>query len=295
MLAAVVLALVGGVGLLQASDSARLPADAVTGTRADGGCHPSTGARQRPRNVLAGSGSQLLFEGDVLSPGVYGFQSSGPGNRALTVEDPAGSDAAVIELRTNERGASGGVVRSQLVAPVQLRAGDEYWQVARIYVDRDFPTGGEWTTIMSSFGPPYGMRSSPTGIRIVRNELVWDTNNRRLRYCVPWRVPLVKGRWIAVARHEKISRRASEGFFEIAYSPDADRVPMVRQTLDNGRKRWYFSTLDGGEPVTPRIANYHKHGQRGWRGTNSIYFGKHRIWGAGTTLDQLNAEYIGTD
>jgi hypothetical protein len=45
--------------------------------------------------------------------------------------------------------------------------------------------------------------------------------------------------------------------------------------------------------LTPRITNYHGDNQAGWSGYYSNYFGRHRLWPANTSIEQLNSVYIG--
>ena len=236
-----------------------------------------------------------LFTGDVFAGAGYSHQTSGgSGNTVADVVDPTGSGTKVIRLSTNEEtGGDGSVVRSQIIAPHTISKGAEYWQVAHVYVDPRLPANGAWMTIMSSYGAPYN-GAGPTGIRIVGDRLVWSSNGRHVTGN-PWSVPLVRGKWITIARHEKLSA-GSDGFFEIAYSPDAASQPMKLQTLANGKTRWNFPTLDASNhigPQTVRLQNYHKDNQSGWSGTYSMHFGKNRIWSGTTTLDQLNSIYSG--
>jgi hypothetical protein len=253
-----------------------------------------TSPSSSPSPVFSGTYVNPLFSGDLLAGAGYGHQASGPGNTASDVLDPAGSGGKVIRLQTNENGGDGSVVRSQIIAPKSLSKGTEYWQVARVYIDPNLPTNGAWMTIMSSYGAPFN-GASPSAIRILGNRLTWQSNGRNIPGGEPWSVPLVKGKWLAIARHEKLSA-GSDGFMEVAYSPDANNVPMTLQTLKNGKTRWNFPTIDASNsagPYTLRLQNYHKDNQPGWSGTYSTYYGKHRVWPANTTLTQLNSVYIG--
>jgi hypothetical protein len=234
------------------------------------------------------SGAQPLFEGRSVHNFTIQVSGSTYGSGGYDVADPAGSGEVVMQLRANERDASGGVVRAQAVGPSILNInGGEYWEVTGVYFPANFPTVQTWQAVYSYYGPPHN--GSPPNIAGVHgNTLEYDLLHNGVRL---WSKPLQKGVWLNFARRYRLST-GSDGWMEIYYSTGDN--PLQLQPLSSGGTRWNgvtVSTAHNGGSNNFRISNYRDDGQAGF-GDNSIFYRRVAIWAGSTPFNDVNARYF---
>jgi hypothetical protein len=102
--------------------------------------------------------------------------------------------------------------RAELVSPNIVRPGMEVWLSTRFLVPTNYPTisSGGWVSLVSFYGPPYDS-SSPWQLELAGNGLQWQ-RNATYGFDIPFKGPLVKGRWTTLLVHERFARR---GFVEM--------------------------------------------------------------------------------
>jgi hypothetical protein len=158
------------------------------------------------------------------------------------VPDPAGSTETVLELTVSDDDVYPLTPtvnpRAELHSPTSIQAGDEFWWSAKFLLPRRFPARVPgWVTLLQGpYGPPY-FGTPPWHIEVHRGRIQWG-RNRTYDWDVPWKMPLVRGRWIEVMVHGKLARR---GFVEMWV---------------DGRRVTFFdgdSYNPGGHPPTQRL------------------------------------------
>jgi hypothetical protein len=191
----------------------------------------------------------------------FDLNQSAPG-AIREVPDPAGGDQTVFKMTV----ADGDVYpvtptrdpRAELLSPTTIEPGDEFWWSAKFLLPRSFPaTVPNWLTVLEGpYGRPY-YGTPPWHIEVTHSRIQWS-RNRTYDWDVPWRMPLVRDKWIEVLVH---GRLASHGFIEMwvngrpitffgggTYNPGR-HPPTTRlrmQTLDvsNNRGPNYVSVLN---------------------------------------------------
>lgn len=220
--------------------------------------------------------ADLLFDGSRLS--AFAQLQAAPG--AITeVADPLGSGATNFRFTVKDSDVYPITPtedpRAQALSTSFIKSGDEIWLKTKFMLPSDLPSVPGWMSLVSIYGPPFD-GPSPWRIGIDSNELHWQRNGS-YGYDVPWRMPLVRGRWITVLLHERF---ASDGWVEMwidgaqiaffatgGYNPDhhpqTERLAMA--TMD--------SSNDGGSNHA-KIMQYR---QAGMFNSTSVYFGPLRV------------------
>jgi hypothetical protein len=240
-------------------------ASAATAHYSLGQARPA-GPRQRP--AAAASRSRQPIAGDLLFSGsrlrdfaqieaapdaiaeMPGPAIAGGASFSMTVDD-----GDVYPLTPTEN------PRAQALSPAIVDRGDELWLKTSFMVPPDMPAVPGWMTLVSIYGPPF-QGSSPWQIGIRGNELLWQRNST-YDYDVPWRMPLVRGKWTTVLLHERFD---TDGWVEMWI--DGTRVAFA-----DGTQRLAMQTVDssnGGGPNAAKIMNYR---QAGMFDSSTVFFG----------------------
>lgn len=222
--------------------------------------------------------SSLLFSGSKIEDfrGVH----AAPGAIA-EVRDPAGSRATVLRFDVSNRDVYPLTPtenpRAELLSPDIVRPGRSVWLATKFLVPTDFPVvrSGEWVSLVAIYGAPY-RGSSPWNLELAGNSLQWQ-RNETYGFDIPYKAPLVRGRWTRVLIHERFSThgfvamwidgRPIEFFGEGTYNPShhrpVRRLKMATRDRSNGAGR-----------NSARIMQYRK---AGIFREGSIYFGPLRV------------------
>jgi outer membrane biosynthesis protein TonB len=159
------------------------------------------------------SPSDTLFQGDQLRD--FWLNQSAP-NAITEVADPAGSgqkvfkmvvaDSDVYPITPSEN------PRAQVLSPPEIESGDEIWWSSSFYLPSSFPSSVPgWLNLLEGpYGAPFN-GSPPWQIQVVGNSIQW-TRNRTYSWDVPWKMPLVKEKWVNVLVHERFG---SSGYVEM--------------------------------------------------------------------------------
>lgn len=196
----------------------------------------------------------------------FDLNQSAPG-AVSEVPDPAGSGEAVFKMTVSDRDVYPLTPtrdpRAELLSPANIRPGHQFWWRAKFLLPRSFPAAvPEWLTLLEGpYGPPYA-GTPPFHIEVHHRYIQWS-RNQTYDWDVPWRMPLVRGRWVEVLVHCRFARR---GFVELWI--DGDRVTFFRSGGHNpGRRaptpRLHMRTLDSANDEGPNyvsVLNYRKRG-----------------------------------
>ena len=190
--------------------------------------------------------------------------------------DPAGGGETALQMTVDEADAYPVTPtenpRAQLLSPDLIEAGDEFWLQTKFLIPQDFPTVRGWMSLVSIYGAPF-RGSSPWQIEVVGDELQWARNGT-YGYDVPWRAPLVKGRWVTVLLHERF---ASDGWVEMWI--DGQQVNFFGNT-----PRLAMQTMDSSNNGGANAAKIMQYRKAGMFDSASVYFGSLRI---GTTRESV--------
>jgi hypothetical protein len=214
------------------------------------------------------------FDGATIED--FDLNQSAP--EAITeVPDPAGSGQTVFEMTVGDHDVYPITPtenpRAELLTPNNIRGGEELWWRAKFLLPGSFPAAVPgWLTLMQGpYGPPfYG--PPPWHLEVNGRYIQWPRNGT-YGYDVPWRMPLVRGRWIHVLVHTRFARR---GFVEMWI--DGRRVTFFDgRTYDPGdispTRRLRMSTKDDSNDGGPNFAAVMSYRKRGMFPSVTIYQG----------------------
>jgi hypothetical protein len=171
---------------------------------------PAPSPTEEPAPAPSGS---LLFLGDQIKD--FYLNQSAP-NAITEVGDPAGSSQKVFKMVVADSDVYPITPtenpRAQLLSPTSIKPGDEIWWHSKFFLPGSFPSSVPgWLNLLEGpYGSPFN-GSPPWQIQVVGNSIQW-TRNRTYAWDVPWKMPLVKEKWVDVLVHERFG---SSGFVEM--------------------------------------------------------------------------------
>jgi len=231
-----------------------------------------TGARRAARKApkaparTSAVPSDLLFDGSSIA--AFDELQAAPGAIA-EVPDPAGSGQTSFQMSVDE----GDVYpvtptenpRAQALSPPIINAGDEFWLQTKFMLPADMPEADGWMSLVSIYGAPFN-GSSPWQIEVSGDEIHWQRNDT-YDWDVPWRMPLVKGRWITVLLHERF---ASDGWVEMWI--DGQQVNFF-----GNQPRLEMETMDSSNNEGANAAKIMQYREAGMFDSASVYFGPLKV------------------
>jgi hypothetical protein len=203
--------------------------------------------------------ARLLFDGKS-ERGWY-VQSAGP-TRIRVVRDPAGGHDSVLRFEAH----NGDVFprtptanpRAQLIVPLPVRRGGQFWESYELYVPSSFPVGATysgWLGLGSpAYGPPFsgppsvGLSIGNGDFRFQRDGFAADP------WQIAWHEPVVLRRWIRFTWHVKLSRR---GFVQLY----VNGRPVELTSSQGESTTLHMAVLDPGNAKGPwisQISAYYK-------------------------------------
>ena len=252
----------------------------------------SASAAQAPRMALAanaaveGPASHALRAAGKRNIGAPGllfsdarlgdFREIQSAPEAITeVPDPAGSGETVLKMTVNDKDVYPITPtenpRAQAMGPSTIEAGDEFWLQTKFLIPQNFPSVTGWMGLVSVYGAPFN-GSSPWNISIADDEFRFQ-RNEDYNVDIPWRAPLVEGKWMTILTHERF---AEDGFVEmwvngqqIKFFPPGNRNPEHHAETTRLEMATMDHSNDGG-PNGPRIEQYR---EAGMFESASVYFG----------------------
>lgn len=163
--------------------------------------------------TITPASSDVLFRGDQLRD--FWLNQSAP-NAITEVSDPAGSGSKVFKMVVSDSDVYPITPtenpRAQLMSPPEIENGDEIWWSSSFYLPASFPSSVPgWLNLLEGpYGGPFN-GSPPWQIQVVGNSIQW-TRNKTYAWDVPWKMPLVKEKWVDVLVHERFG---SSGLVEM--------------------------------------------------------------------------------
>jgi outer membrane biosynthesis protein TonB len=161
----------------------------------------------------APSSSDVLFHGDQLRD--FWLNQSAP-NAITEVSDPAGSSRKVFKMVVADSDVypitPSENPRAQVLSPPEIESGDEIWWSSSFYLPGSFPSSVPgWLNLLEGpYGGPFN-GSPPWQIQVVGNSIQW-TRNKTYSWDIPWKMPLVKEKWVNVLVHERFG---TSGYVEM--------------------------------------------------------------------------------
>lgn len=214
-----------------------------------------------------------IFDGDQIS----NFAQLQAAPKAISeVLDPLLGDELVLKMTVRDTDVRPITPtenpRAQALSPAVIAAGDEIWLATEFMLPSNFPTIDDgWMSLVSIYGEPF-RGSSPWQIEVIGDNLQW-TRNSTYNWDVPWKMPLVKGRWMKVLLHERFD---SQGWVEMWI--DDQQVTFFGPGSQNpsghaATPRLEMATMDSSNNGGPNSAKIMQYREAGMFDTGTVYFG----------------------
>jgi hypothetical protein len=218
---------------------------------------PAAASRRRQANAgdLLFSGSRLRDFAQIQAAPDAIAETSGPAIAGGAGFKMTVDDGDVYPLTPTEN------PRAQALSPAIVDRGDELWLKTSFMIPSDMPAVSGWMALVSIYGPPF-QGSSPWQIGIRGSELLWQ-RNATYDYDVPWRMPLVRGKWTTVLLHERFD---TDGWVEMWI--DGTHVAFA-----GGAKRLAMQTVDSSNGSGPNSAKIMHYRQAGMFDSATLFFG----------------------
>lgn len=204
----------------------------------------------------------LLFDGQQISD--FGLIQAAP-EAISEVGDPLGSGEGVLQFTVNDDDVYPLTPtenpRAQAIGPGIIEAGDEFWLKVKFMLPEDLPYIPSWFGLCSVYGAPFD-GPSPWSMEINENEFRWQRNST-YDWDIPWRAPLIKGKWVTILSHERFG---SDGFIEMWFNGEPVTFFADDEYNFNDEaptRRLQMQTMDASNyaaPNAPKITQYRKVG-----------------------------------
>lgn len=230
--------------------------------------------------------SGLLFNGSHISD--FALMQAAPG--AITeVSDPAGSGETVLKMKVSDQDVypvtPTGNPRAQLLSPSLFTPGTEYWWHSKFFLPADFPSSVPgWLTLLEGpYGPPYE-GPPPWHIEVNGSNIQWQRNST-YKWDVPWRMPLVRNRWIDVLVH---GRFGTDGWIEMWI--DGQQVTLFEPGTYNpnniaSTQRLDMKTMDSSNNGGSNFAVIQNYRKVGMFESVTVYHGPMKVGTTRTSVE----------
>jgi hypothetical protein len=195
------------------------------------------------------------------------------------VPNPTGGGETVFQMTVNDQDVAPVTPtenpRAQALAPGTIENGDEFWLQTKFMIPENLPSVPGWMSLVAIYGAPFA-GSGPWGIGITQNELRWQRNGT-YDWDIPWRAPLVKGKWITVLLHERF---ATDGWVEMWINGEKVNffAPGNYNPLHEARsEKLQMATMDASNGGGPNAAKIMQYREVGMFESGSTYFGPLRL------------------
>lgn len=151
--------------------------------------------------------------------------------------------------------------RAQLVTPLPVRPGGQFWESFEVYVPTNFPvaaTHNSWVALGSpAFGPP-ATGSPPVSLSIVDGNFRFQRDGYAAQpWQIAWQAPLIVGQWVRFTWHMKLSQH---GFVQLWVNNQP--VPLANPgtgTSSTTLNMPVIDASDGRGPWFSQLSVYMKH------------------------------------
>jgi hypothetical protein len=210
-----------------------------------------------------------------LDQGLRNYRRVTNPERVQVVDDPTGRNRKVAKLTVFDRdkGPTTSDPRANLATPNLFGQGDERW----IGWSTLFPTSGfpasvpGWLVFEAVYGPPH-RGPGPQHFMVRGDEIVYERNDS-YDFDRPWRMPLVRGRWIDFVLHQRMSSDPEQGFLELWINTGEG----WRQQEFYGQKRLQMRTMDRSNAGGDNSHSLGLYRDKGILGAATVYHASHKI------------------
>lgn len=140
----------------------------------------------------------------------------------------------------------------------------------------------DWIALTEVYGRPGGGHGPNTTSIITygQNEAIqWISNDD---YSAPmWSAPLVRGKWIDIVFHYKMSQDPNVGFREQWTNTGTG---WKKSVFKDGSMRKYYATMDHTNNAEPNVTKIHLYHKKGAFPSAMMYFGEHKL---GTSFEAV--------
>ena len=217
-------------------------------------CVPAGAAARNAR-----SGSGLLFNGSNKSAW---FDQSATSTRIRRVSNPAGTGTA-LRFQTYNQDVfpltPTSNPRAQLVAPLPISVGDQFWESYEVYLPRSFPVAATYHGWLALGSPAYGAPwagSPPVELAINDGHFRFQRDGyAAYPWQIAWQAPLVLGRWVRFTWHVQLSRT---GFVQLYM----DNQPLELSNGSSASTTLFMPVLDPSDDRGPWVSTlqvYYRH------------------------------------
>lgn len=220
-----------------------------------------------------------VFDGDFARRSLTAYNTTIHSERVSFVADPVlGSARTAIQMTVLDTDTVPTEnPRAQLETRFMLGEGDEAWHGFALYLPNDWPTlpTAGWVTFASIYGPPFN-DAGPLRFTIEAGDgkLGWrrdaDYSND-----TPWSMSLLRGQWVDLAMHVKMSTNPAIGFVEI-WRNIGDGWQQQRLGAGNVT-RLSMSTLGSANNGGDNNARINLYRKVGMFTSMTCYFSGHRV------------------
>ena len=218
--------------------------------------------------------ADLLFKGTKIKDFATNQSVAGA---VKEVPDPSGSGISVLRMDVNNSDVypltPTADPRAQLLSPSIFFDGTEYWWNSSFYLPTDFPASVPgWLTVLEGpYGRPFG-GTPPWHLEISGDMLRWQRNST-YDWDVPWETPVVRGSWVNVLVHGKLS---ANGFIEMwvngkqtTFFPGSTHNPLGEATT----QRLNMKTMDASNDESSNFVVIQSYRELGMFSNLSLFQG----------------------
>ena len=204
----------------------------------------------------------LLFDGQKIED--FGLIQAAPG-AISEVPDPTGSGRQVLQFTVHDDDVYPVTPtenpRAQALSPGLINPGDEFWLETKFLLPTDLPEIPSWFGLCSVYGAPFD-GPSPWSLEINENEFRWQRNGT-YDWDIPWRAPLIKGRWVTILATSASARKAGSKCGSTASRSTSSNPATTTPTTTPRRRGWKcrrWTPRNYAAPNAAKITQYRKVG-----------------------------------
>lgn len=149
--------------------------------------------------------------------------------------------------------------RAQLVTPLRVRRGQQFWESYQVYLPQNFPVARTYKSWIGLGSPAYGApwAGSPgVGLAITSGDFRFQRNQYASRpYQIVWQMPVVLGRWVRFTWHILFS---THGFTQLY----VNNTPVELADSNSQSTTLPMSVLDPSDDIGPwysQLSVYYEH------------------------------------
>ncbi len=229
----------------------------------------------------------LLWNGDFSTGNLsqYASVQACGADRVTVINDPMGLPRKAAKFTVYDSDVSPCTPtdnpRAQILGPNNIQLNGDYWIGYSVLIPSNIPSttasGDNWITLHSVYGLPFDANTN--GINEAMNlnpgsQMFYSRLSAEYQFKNAWTYPMVKGKWVDVVIHLRMSTNATVGFKE-TWINTGSGWQMTK--FANGQTRYYVNTVNaanGGGPNHSKLTFYRR---KGIMGVGTIYYAGHKV------------------